>query len=395
MATAALFEENLWGDNGYDTVERLSNTSSDVLGQFESFLKERVELEDNYVKHLKKLTEPASGFLKSNDGIPELLKTEPLTTLRECWAALKEENNSRMEAHRDLFACLSKMLTATRDYRKEQLKLKKQQLTDAAAVIRERGMLEGAIKKVKLRYADCINRAQGAQSAVETAQQQKRPAPEIAKMAMKHQKLSREEMTLDQEYKEAIHALQEFHPQFVTSIQTFLRTMESYEKDRVLFVQQQLASFCSMLQQMAPRNAEARSRLEQSAVNINVEKDLSEWVQSNKTESSPPVPPTYVPKMARSRLQDVEGSAPRSASPNPSLTRAQSQSVMVEPAAPLCVVQALYDFVGDESDELDFFTGETFAVLDKDGGTGWWVGTNYGRTAWFPSSFVKEVPNST
>eukprot|EP01107_Rhizomastix_libera_P010280 TRINITY_DN2667_c0_g1_i1.p1 TRINITY_DN2667_c0_g1~~TRINITY_DN2667_c0_g1_i1.p1 ORF type:complete len:479 (+),score=144.27 TRINITY_DN2667_c0_g1_i1:27-1463(+) len=58
------------------------------------------------------------------------------------------------------------------------------------------------------------------------------------------------------------------------------------------------------------------------------------------------------------------------------------------------IVQALHDFIGEESDELDLLEGNTFLVLYKPSenvSKGWWVGQNYGRIGWFPSAFVKEI----
>lgn len=48
---------------------------------------------------------------------------------------------------------------------------------------------------------------------------------------------------------------------------------------------------------MIPRETEAKDRLARAASAVTAEKDLSEWVEANKTGSSPPVPPTYVPKV--------------------------------------------------------------------------------------------------
>jgi len=54
-------------------------------------------------------------------------------------------------------------------------------------------------------------------------------------------------------------------------------------------------------------------------------------------------------------------------------------------------VRALHDFIGVESDELDFFAGDVFPVFDKDEATGWWSGYNHHRCGYFPHHYVELV----
>ena len=55
-------------------------------------------------------------------------------------------------------------------------------------------------------------------------------------------------------------------------------------------------------------------------------------------------------------------------------------------------VRALYTFVGDDSDELDFQAGDEFLLLSATHEyNGWWIGQVRKRIGWFPSTYVRIV----
>ncbi|XP_051155369.1 rho guanine nucleotide exchange factor 7 isoform X1 [Leptopilina boulardi] len=62
---------------------------------------------------------------------------------------------------------------------------------------------------------------------------------------------------------------------------------------------------------------------------------------------------------------------------------------------PLKLVTALFSFKGRNNDELCFKKGDIITITQTDDG-GWWEGTLYEKTGWFPSNYVKEyrIPES-
>lgn len=50
---------------------------------------------------------------------------------------------------------------------------------------------------------------------------------------------------------------------------------------------------------------------------------------------------------------------------------------------------ALYDYAGENEDDLSFSAGETIQVLDQTDPSGWWKGYLDGREGFFPSNFVE------
>ncbi|KAM9482132.1 GRB2-related adapter protein 2b isoform 1-T2 [Clarias gariepinus] len=60
------------------------------------------------------------------------------------------------------------------------------------------------------------------------------------------------------------------------------------------------------------------------------------------------------------------------------------------PASSLMKVKALYDFIAEEQDELNFSAGDIIEVLDQ-GESFWWVGRLQGRTGLFPANYITPL----
>lgn len=61
--------------------------------------------------------------------------------------------------------------------------------------------------------------------------------------------------------------------------------------------------------------------------------------------------------------------------------------------APICqLVQAIYDYQGENNDELNITKGDIITVTQTPDG-GWFEGTLNGLTGWFPSNYVVPIDN--
>ncbi|EFO21723.1 hypothetical protein LOAG_06763 [Loa loa] len=57
---------------------------------------------------------------------------------------------------------------------------------------------------------------------------------------------------------------------------------------------------------------------------------------------------------------------------------------------PLPLVEALYPYEAQDTDELSFFAGDKFELINKDS-SGWWQGRMQNRTGLFPGNYVREL----
>lgn len=55
------------------------------------------------------------------------------------------------------------------------------------------------------------------------------------------------------------------------------------------------------------------------------------------------------------------------------------------------LVRAVFKFKGTNNDELKFKKGDIITITQKEDG-GWWEGTLDGKTGWFPSNYVEDMP---
>jgi len=101
-------------------------------------------------------------------------------------------------------------------------------------------------------------------------------------------------------------------------------------------------------------------------------------------------PPAYTPnniKNASDRLEKINLKAPTNNGP------ASNQQAKKLPAPRPSVVRkvhALYDFEGQDPDDLPFKAGELIEVVDSSDQYGWWVGRSNGRKGNFPSNYVEQ-----
>uniref|UniRef100_A0A0M3IS38 SH3 domain-containing protein n=1 Tax=Ascaris lumbricoides TaxID=6252 RepID=A0A0M3IS38_ASCLU len=57
---------------------------------------------------------------------------------------------------------------------------------------------------------------------------------------------------------------------------------------------------------------------------------------------------------------------------------------------PMPLVEALYPYEAQDTDELSFEVGDKFELINKDA-SGWWQGRIKDRTGLFPANYVKEL----
>jgi len=58
------------------------------------------------------------------------------------------------------------------------------------------------------------------------------------------------------------------------------------------------------------------------------------------------------------------------------------------------LVKSVFKFKGTNNDELKFKKGDIITITQKEDG-GWWEGTLDGRTGWFPSNYVEDLPKDS
>jgi len=228
----------------------------------------------------------------------------------------------------------------------------------------------------------------------------------VAKLVAKAQKYAKDEMIFEQDYKESIMKLASFQPSWEEKLSQLYQVLQQQEEERLEYIKTSLDKFVLALEVGAPYMVEACKRMKVVVRAIDRKEDIMCFIRENQTGSEKQQVPPFVPYHKTNGGTSVSSySSPASSSP--SLVSASkisggsgifSQvgagggvSNVKKPTSskPGKKVRALYDYVGADANELDFFANDIIEVLEEDG-SGWWTGQIEGRRGLFPSNYVEQ-----
>eukprot|EP00026_Physarum_polycephalum_P002069 Phypoly_transcript_02073.p1 GENE.Phypoly_transcript_02073~~Phypoly_transcript_02073.p1 ORF type:complete len:391 (+),score=73.31 Phypoly_transcript_02073:1675-2847(+) len=385
------FDEHFWGQNGPDVIEKRLIQGNESTKYFSYFLEERANIEEIYSRSIHKL-------LKSTSNLVEF------GTTRDCWLSIRGEMENLARLHHELSNSLHKeMGIPMNKFKDEQAKMRRQYLSDASKLNKERKLLEYNIQKFRERYEEYARKAEAAQQKVEQAKQQNKNPNDVAKLSQGAQKLAKEELLFEQEYKDAITKLAAFQPTWEEKIAAIYLLLQQQEEERIEYTKTTLQKYVQALEVSAPYYVESCRRLADVTKRIDKNEDIMCFIRENQTGSDKPSVPSFISYKGGSSggsystptfspPASTPSPAPSYSSPTPSYSAPpQPAPRMLPPSSngkAKRKVKALYDYVGADANELDFFAGDTITVISEDA-SGWWTGEVDGRQGLFPSNYVQ------
>eukprot|EP01113_Clastostelium_recurvatum_P041507 TRINITY_DN6601_c0_g1_i1.p1 TRINITY_DN6601_c0_g1~~TRINITY_DN6601_c0_g1_i1.p1 ORF type:complete len:475 (-),score=137.49 TRINITY_DN6601_c0_g1_i1:56-1411(-) len=398
------FADHFWGPNGFDVVEKRLNQGTDAIKLFAYFMEERASIEERYASSLQKL-------LKATGNLQEF------GTLRDCWLAIRGETENIAKQHQQLGQTLLKDLNQPLNkFRDDQAKMRKQYLNEAWKVQKERKDLEGKIQKSKERYDDTAKKAELNQGIADRAKTENKSQNDVVKLVAKAQKYAKEEMLFEHEYKESINKMKSFQPTWEEKTASTFRELQRQEEERIEYIKQNLLKFVEVCTPFIPESAK---RLMEKVKAIDKKEDVECFIRENQTGREIPGVPSFIPygksggsSSSYSSISSPSPSSPLSiSSPSSSAGSNGASPTSTSPAAKFSApgkspsvvsrfapksepakvkVRALYDYVGADANELDFFASDIIMVIEQDD-SGWWTGEVEGRKGLFPSNYVEPV----
>ncbi|KAF2070885.1 hypothetical protein CYY_007803 [Polysphondylium violaceum] len=376
------FKDNFWGPSGFETVEKRINEGTESTRLFVYFMKERASIEENYSKSLQKL-------LKNTQQLTEF------GTLRDAWFAMRGEVETQIRVHHELGNKLVNDIAAPfSKFKSEQKKVKKGFLEDAYKLNRERKDMEQKISKSKVKYDDYSRQAEQMAVQMESAKSTK-AASEIGKIQQKLQKLQREASLFEKDYRDYVGKLSAYQPQWEEKVSSTYHALQCTEEERIDYIKVQLEKYVQAINSTVPDTESINRNLIGVVASIDRFEDISLFVREAKTGSERPDPPVFVPfggkasseyisnKSTYSLTSSASSSSLGNLPPQPSTPPPSRSS-----APPTKQARALYDYVGSDATELDFYTGDSIKVLEEDD-SGWWKGELDGRVGLFPSNYCQ------
>eukprot|EP01132_Coremiostelium_polycephalum_P004026 gene4026-5037_t len=378
------------GTNGFDAIEKRLNQGTECSRLFLYFLKERAAIEENYAKSMTKL-------LKNTGMMVEF------GTLRDAWLAIRGESEALVRSHHELSIKLDKDIAGPfKKFKSEQKKVKKQFLGDAYNLNRERRLMDEKVTKSKTKYDDFSKQTEQIAASLENAKSSGKPANEIGKIQTRLQKLQKDQSVSEQEYRDAVNRLAAYQPNWEDKTTAAYHSLQMTEEERIDYTKVQMEKYVSAIQSIVPDNDKS---LVAVVARIDKYEDISCFVREHRTSSDKPQIPVFVPFGGKASNEYITakstanyntlGSSSSSLNNSNGLGNStKSSSLPSTPQQPKNTItkqaRALYDYVGSDATELDFFSGDIISVIDEDD-SGWWRGELDGRTGLFPSNYCEIV----
>ncbi|XP_037546728.1 protein kinase C and casein kinase substrate in neurons protein 2 isoform X2 [Nematolebias whitei] len=178
-------------------------------------------------------------------------------------------------------------------------------------------------------------------------------------------------------YEKLLEDVSSFTPRYMEEMEAIFEQSQEEERKRISFLKQ---AFLSIHRHLDITNNESvkavYSELHQTLMSIDEQDDLK-WWKNNHGPGMPtdwPKIEQWVPpvKKLKRKKRDQKGK--------------ESRPVMIGGVK----VKALYDYVGEEADELSFKAGEIFLKVEEEDDQGWCKGVlSGGKEGFYPANYVE------
>lgn len=191
-------------------------------------------------------------------------------------------------------------------------------------------------------------------------------------------------------YEKVLEEVNRYAPRYMEEMESVFDQSQDEERKRIMFLKQALLSIHEHLDVTTNESVKAvYSELHNTLMSIDEQEDLRYW----KNTHGPGMPtdwphfqeytPEKKPKPKKGKKEVKEAKE---------VTRVETESIEKSVMIGGVKVRALYDYVGQETDELSFKAGEEFLKVEDEDDQGWCRGMKDG--GWeglYPANYVEVV----
>ncbi|XP_024140051.1 protein kinase C and casein kinase substrate in neurons 2 protein [Oryzias melastigma] len=193
------------------------------------------------------------------------------------------------------------------------------------------------------------------------------------------EKATEEKEKARDQYEKGLEEVTSYTPRYMEEMEAIFEQSQEEEGKRINFLKQVFLSIHRHLDITNNESVKAvYSELHQTLMSIDEQDDLK-WWKNNNGPGMPtdwPKIEEWVPpvKKLKRKKRDRKGK--------------ESRPVMIGGVK----VRALYDYIGEEGDELSFKTGEVFLKVEEEDDQGWCRGVlSGGKEGFYPANYVEVV----
>ncbi|XP_071393193.1 protein kinase C and casein kinase substrate in neurons protein 1-like [Centroberyx affinis] len=236
------------------------------------------------------------------------------------------------------------------------------------------------LEAVRVVFHKACQKEQTAMSKEKQANENSEMSPEKKqKITAAREKTTEEKDKVRERYEKVLEDLTSYTPRYMEEMEAIFDQSQEEERKRISFLKQ---AFLSIHRHLDITNNESvkavYSELHHTLMSISEQDDLR-WWKNNHGPGMPtdwPKIQEWVPpvKKLKRKKRDQKGQKDR--------------SVMIGGVK----VRALYDYVGEEGDELSFKAGEVFLKVEEEDEQGWCRGIlSGGKEGFYPANYVEVV----
>ncbi|XP_060115947.1 proline-serine-threonine phosphatase-interacting protein 1 [Heteronotia binoei] len=406
--TQLQFKDSFWCKEitvhtGYDVLLQRLLDGRKMCKDVEDLIKQRAQAEERYGKELVQIARKAGGHAEIN-------------TLKASFEILKQQIESVGNSHIQLAAMLRDELKGLEEFRERQKEQRKKYENSMDRSHKTKISLYKKTMESKKTYEQKCKEADEAELAFERIS------------AVGNQKQAEKSQTKAKQCKEAANEAERVYKQNIELLdaarisweQEHISTCEAFqlqECDRITILRNSLWVHCNQLSMQCVKDDEIYEEVRLSLENCDAEADMNFFVQSKMTGTEPPAAIGYENYYERVTPTKNCGS------PNPTcgmmkrfsgLLHGNNRSVTdsVIPTAPPAdkadgvyaaipvdredaaalpqEYRVLYDYTGQNEDELDIRAGDVVLVTEA-GEDGWWTAEQNGQQGFVPGSYLEKV----
>ncbi|XP_053870957.1 protein kinase C and casein kinase substrate in neurons 2 protein-like isoform X2 [Malaclemys terrapin pileata] len=389
--------DSFWMPNRYQRTVRRLEEGSQVCDQLVGCFRDRARIEGSYARHMGAWVQKWRP----------LVDASPLYgSVRRAWQAFLDTTERLGRLHQDTQrALVAEELARLRGWQRDNYHRK------LLGGFREARELESGFRRAQKPWARRLGKVEKAKASYHRACRKEHAAagreqlaPGGPPLAPDRQRALREERqrhTLEthkerQHYEQALAELTRASPRYVEEMESVFEQGQEFEQRRIDFLKEALTALQRRLDPTAhPGVQAAQNQLRQAISDISARQDLDWW----RRQHGPGMAMAWPEFEAWS--PEWEQPSPKAPPPGQEEEKVPLQSIRLAPSsaaeAPAPVlgqrVRAIYDYTGQEPDELSFTAGEELTKLEEQDPQGWCKGvTDGGRVGLYPANYVQPVP---
>ncbi|CAI5790657.1 kinase C and casein kinase substrate in neurons 3-like isoform X1 [Podarcis lilfordi] len=235
------------------------------------------------------------------------------------------------------------------------------------------------------------------ENAVKAAPGSEVPQERQRALREEHQRCSQEANKVRERYEKALQELDRCSPRYMEEMESVFEQGQAQEQRRIAFLKGAFLALHRRLDVTADPSIQAvYTDLHQAIEDINDQDDLKWW----RNRHGPGMPmnwpqfEAWSPDQERPqvKVQKVQKAKEPEKATLRSITPSQSSAKPAPPPVSGQRVRAVYDYTGQEADELSFKAGELLTKLEDEDEQGWCKGvTDSGRVGLYPANYVEPI----